>query len=88
MADAIDGDWCSLDGRHFEIVGPSIITPAGTKTTGDYSRHAFAYQTPESDPGSGATIAMILVNERTLRLQSDKPAGAEPEIWTRCEFVS
>jgi hypothetical protein len=41
-ADAIDGDWCFADGRHFSIRGPRITTPAGRETQGDYSRHAFS----------------------------------------------
>ena len=28
-ADAIDGNWCSPDGRHFFIQGPSIVTEDG-----------------------------------------------------------
>ena len=53
-ADVIDGNWCGPDGRVFTITGPRIVTPAGTATTGDYSRHSFAYVVPASDPGAGA----------------------------------
>lgn len=88
LADAIDGDWCSQDGRHFKIEGPAITTPAGTAATGDYSRHAFRYQAPPSDPDAGSNIAMVLINEQSLRLQTDKTTDAEPELWTRCEFIS
>ncbi len=35
-ADVIDGDWCFPDGRRFSIRGPEILTPAGTRTTGNY----------------------------------------------------
>jgi hypothetical protein len=34
-ADAIDGDWCSADGRSLSITGPTIRTPGGATITGD-----------------------------------------------------
>jgi hypothetical protein len=84
-ADAIDGDWCSADGRHFSIRGPDIVTPAGTPTHGDYDRHAFAYVVPDSEAGAGAAIAMVLVNEDTVHLKA-QPEG-QLEVWTRCEIT-
>jgi hypothetical protein len=54
LADAIDGDWCSTgDAGQFRIAGASITTPAGTQTTGNYTRHAFSYVVPVGDPGAG-----------------------------------
>ena len=88
LADAIDGNWCALDGRHFEIIGPTITTSAGLTTTGDYSRHAFSYKVPDGLPGAGASIAMALINDDALRLKTDRPPGADEEIWKRCEFTS
>src|SRR6516164_6516342 len=66
LADVIDGDWCFPDGRRFEIRGPDIVTPAGIRTTGDYSRHHFAYVVPKGDPDAGKTIDMRLMNETTV----------------------
>ena len=48
-ADAIDGNWCAADGRTFSIEGPKILTPGGTATTGDYTRHSFAYVVPSGE---------------------------------------
>jgi hypothetical protein len=48
-ADAIDGNWCNGDGRHFSINGATIVTTEGTKTDGNYSRHAFSYTIPSPD---------------------------------------
>jgi len=86
LADAIDGDWCSTtDVAHFSIAGPIIVTPAGTQTTGDYSRHAFSYVVPSGDPGAGETIKMRLLNEEEVLVA----AGAtEPKLWRRCEVIS
>ena len=85
-ADAIDGDWCSpTDAKHFRIDGPNITTPAGTRTTGDYSRHAFFYVVPEGDPGAGQAILMLLLNEEEVQLAVD---GGEPKIWRRCDLTS
>ena len=43
LADAIDGDWCHVDGRRLSIAGPDIVTPGGMRTKGDYDRHHFNY---------------------------------------------
>jgi hypothetical protein len=82
-ADVIDGDWCQPDGRRFSIHGPAIVTPSGTATSGNYSRHFFTYVVPAGDPGAGITIFMRLLNENTvdLRRGADQDPG---EIWHRC----
>lgn len=84
LADAIDGDWCSpTGGKQFSIAGANITTPVGTKTTGNYSRHAFSYTVPVGDPGAGEEVDMLLLNEEEVRLSVD---GTAPEIWHRCDL--
>jgi len=87
-ADAIDGNWCSADGKHMSIEGPAIVTPAGTATHGNYSRHYFTYQVPTSDPGAGQTVYMALLNENTVRLTTAADAQQAQqtpvEVWHRC----
>jgi hypothetical protein len=83
LADAIDGDWCQSDGRHFSIRGPDIVTPAGVRMQGDYARHFFTYKPPASERGAGGTILMRLVNENTVHLSYGEGA-ASPEVWLRC----
>mgnify|MGYP003348677701 CR=1 FL=1 len=51
-ADAIDGDWCSDDGKRLTINGPDIVTPAGQQLKGDYDRHHFSYV----EPGGSAPV--------------------------------
>jgi len=82
-ADAIDGHWCISGGRHMFIEGPQIVTPRGARTTGDYERHAFAYKVPESEPGAGSTVSMMLLDEERVQVRTEKP-GATTEIWHRC----
>jgi len=82
FADAIDGDWCAPDGRHFSIRGPAITTPAGTETAGNYARHSFTYVVPDGEESAGASVAMLLLNENTVQLQA---AAGPPEIWLRCK---
>ena len=82
LADAIDGDWCATDGRHFSIKGPAITTPAGTETAGNYARHSFTYVVPSGEDSAGASVAMLLLNENTVKLQI---ASGAPEIWLRCK---
>ena len=81
LADAIDGAWCR-EGLRLMISGPAIITAGGTKTQGNYSRHAFSYVAPVSDPGAGGTISMLLLNEDTMQLRASPEAS--PETWLRC----
>ena len=80
-ADAIDGHWCHQDGRRFEIQGPMIVTPAKTRTQGQYDRHYFSYVIPANDPGAGMTVAMVLMGEMTVRVKAGDTAE---EIWNRC----
>ena len=80
-ADAIDGDWCHGDGRRLTINGPDITTPAGAQLKGDYDRHHFSYVVPSSEPGAGATVAMVLLSELQMRL---KPPTGEEQTWRRC----
>src|SRR5262245_59125838 len=83
-ADAIDGNWCSSDGKVMTIEGPQIVTPGGTAATGSYSRHAFAYVVPANEQGGGTEVRLILLNEETVR----RVAGPGPEIWRRCDVTS
>ncbi len=80
-ADAIDGDWCAVDGRTMSIRGPAITTPGGNAIEGNYSRHHFTYVVPDSEPSAGQTVAMILLNENEVNVQENGTA----EIWVRCK---
>ena len=85
FADAIDGDWCyKPDGRRFSIRGPDIVTPGGARIQGDYSRHAFSYAVPASEPGAGKTVFMTLLDENTVHLRLGEAFAANPETWIRC----
>jgi len=87
-ADAIDGNWCSAEGKRISIEGPAIVTPAGTATHGNYSRHYFTYEVPPSDPGAGQTVYMALLNENTVHLtvasDAQKAQQTAVEVWHRC----
>jgi hypothetical protein len=87
-ADVIDGNWCSGDGRHFSISGPSLVTPEGAKTQGNYSRHAFSYTIPPQDPSAGGQVFMTLLNETTVKLRIGADPAAPTQIWKRCDVVS
>jgi hypothetical protein len=88
MADVIDGNWCYPDGRRFSIRGPSIVTPAGMSTKGDWSRHSSTYQVPPAESDGGQTIYMLLQDEDTVVLAvGAQPVVADPakiQIWHRC----
>ena len=82
LADAIDGAWCHAGSQRLSISGPDIVTAAGSRAKGDYSRHAFAYIAPSGEPGAGTAISMRLINEDTMQLRRG-PESA-PETWLRC----
>jgi hypothetical protein len=82
-ADAIDGDWCRGDGKRMSIHGPAIVTPGGSKTQGDYSRHAFAYVIPPGEAGAGNNVAITLLGEHLAHAREGE-AGAVQE-WRRCQ---
>jgi hypothetical protein len=86
LADAIDGDWCFRDGKHFEIRGPQITTPGGTRMSGQYDRHHFSYVVPGNEANAGQTVQMTLVNEQTvhLRVAAAGSSDAPPQVWQRC----
>jgi len=88
-ADAIDGNWCAMDGRRLSIAGPEVVTPAGTRLIGHYARHSFWYQIPENEKGTGAVVAMFLIDDDTLHLnqRAGLPGGGETptEVWHRCQ---
>jgi hypothetical protein len=80
-ADAIDGDWCANDGRRFSIRGPDITTPGGNAVRGNYRRHSFSYVAPQGEASPGAAIAMLLLNENQVAVQT----GNATEVWLRCK---
>jgi hypothetical protein len=87
-ADAIDGNWCNSDGRHFSIRGATIITTEGTKVEGNYNRHAFSYTIPSPDSSAGAQVFMLLINESTVHLRIGADSTATTQIWRRCDVTS
>jgi hypothetical protein len=84
FADAIDGDWCSDDGRHMTITGSSIVTPGGTRMQGAYTRHSFAYTVPANEPDAGQEVTMRLLSEMAVQVRSG-PADRPSLIWHRCQ---
>lgn len=87
IADQIDGEWCSEDGKHLTINGPKIRIPSGKLIIGDYDRHGFIYTGPEGDPEAGQKIRMVQQNHEHMKLyRSTAPKSAED--WRRCQVVS
>jgi hypothetical protein len=86
LADSIDGNWCNMAGnKHMQIEGRRIVTPGGHAMDGRYGRHSFAYVIPESEPGAGSEVSMLLVNENTIQATT---GAAAQETWHRCEQTS
>lgn len=87
IADKIDGDWRFPDnGRNLHIQGDdlvTLVTPNGTGTKGDDTRHIFRYVVPSDDPGAGDKINLRQLSDQTMVLV--RPDGEE-EIWQRCDL--
>jgi hypothetical protein len=89
LADAIDGDWCSISGSHLRIEGPRIELAPGQVLEGTYNRHAFSYVAPANDPEAGAEIQFVLRSEAEMRRVRQPDAMPEHEdIWRRCSATS
>jgi hypothetical protein len=89
FADAIDGDWCSVNGGHLRIEGPQIELAPGQVLEGTYQRHAFSYIAPANDPEAGAEIQFVLRSEEEMRRVRQPNAMPEHEdIWRRCLATS
>lgn len=89
VADAIDGEWCSKEGKDLEIHGPDIRTPAGINTQGRYTRHSFAYEPPEGDPEKGLVIVMRIFSDDDMELaRITNGEMGPPELWHRCNVTS
>ena len=91
-ADAIDGNWCFKGGKTMSIDGPRIVTPGGAQMTGDYDRHGFAYTVPETEPGAGSKVTMILIDDDTLHLTTESGGGGAAkgpmQVWRRCDLTT
>lgn len=91
FADQIDGTWCSLSGKSMTINGSEVTTPAGNTLTGQYTRHAFAYEIPEGEPEAGGRVWANQLNDHNISVTVTKTAERKDgvtENWTRCETVS
>lgn len=84
-ADAVDGNWCAMDGRSMMIDGPSVTIPSGAHVRGEYSRHIFRYVGPADGPESGHDIRMFLNGDDILRVRRFIDGVEQPEeVWRRC----
>jgi hypothetical protein len=82
-ADAIDGDWCKADGKRMKIRGPEIVTPGGSQTRGDYTRHSFSYVVPAGEAGAGENVSIILLSEYLAHARQGGDT-APVQVWNRC----
>jgi hypothetical protein len=83
LADAIDGDWCRADGKRMTIRGPSIITPGGRETNGNYTRHFFSYVIPSGEFGAGTPVSIQLLSEYVAHARQG--ADGVVQEWRRCQ---
>lgn len=83
-ADAIDGAWCSPEGRKLFIEGRTLTLWNGRIIEGEYGRHSFRFIAPDGDPDAGTGLLLTLYGETEMHFS--RPTGTD--IWKRCELVS
>ena len=88
-ADQIDGNWClKKPSKRLSIEGPNIITPRGSRTTGENTHHGFTYQVPSNEPGAGSFVVMeqLSDDEIHVRTGADRKSAeaAKPQSWGIC----
>jgi hypothetical protein len=82
-ADAIDGDWCTSNGKRMSIRGSAIVTPGGQQISGNYTRHFFSYVIPTGEIGAGTRVEIQLLSEYLAHARQ----GSDPSVqeWRRCQ---
>lgn len=89
LADRIDGDWCTANGKHLKIDGPRIQIPSGLVIEGNYDRHNFDYVGPAGDPEEGQAIHMSQQSEESMLLwRKTGDVQGPAEEWRRCSVTS
>ncbi|SFI05628.1 hypothetical protein SAMN05216304_101635 [Bosea sp. OK403] len=80
-ADAIDGAWCSENGRRFTIEGSAVTTTKGLRLSGNYTRHTFNFTLPPEEADAGSPVDMVLQGETQVRVTIGSAAA---QTWRRC----
>ncbi len=91
LADRIDGNWCSAEGKSISVDGPRVTTARGTPVDANYNRHHVDYIIPTGEPDEGNHFQADQLNDDQIRVVIVRlPGGdAKPaEIWTPCKPVS
>ncbi len=86
-AGALDGTWCSPDGRRITVAGTSVLTPGGQRTSGIYNREAFHFLVPPNEWDAGKSIWMELKSPDSVRVSTlaENQQGPPPhDRWQRC----
>jgi len=88
-ADQIDGAWClKKPAKRLTIDGNKIITPRGSRSTGENTHHGFTYQVPSNEPGAGSVVVMdqLSDDEIHVRTGADRKSAqaAKPQSWGIC----
>ena len=91
LADQIDGNWCSPDGKSVSIDGPRVTTIGGASVTANYNRHHIDYVIPAGEPNEGASFQADQLNHNEIRVVIVGPSSGqigEIEIWRPCKPIS
>ncbi len=90
LADSVNGEWCSSDGREIEILFEEVKLSDGTEAHGEYDRHHYVFRIPTNGEQGGATVDLVLADRDIAYVRYYSEAGlelsSEPEKWTRCEL--
>lgn len=91
LADRIDGNWCSPEGRSISVDGPNVVTPGGRTITANYNRHHVDFEIPKGEPDSGNRFSADQLNDEEISVSIIRAgdAGADKAvIWRQCKPIS
>ena len=88
---ALDGQWCSGDGRTISVNGAAVVAANGLTATAVYSEKALSFTEPRADGREGPQIWMEPKGPDHVRVSTVSALQKEPpphDLWARCRSTS
>ena len=88
---AVDGKWCSDDGRTISVNGLTVVAANGLPAVGAYTEKAFYFAEPRADGRAGPEIWMEPKGPDAVRVSVVSEVQKEPpphDLWSRCGVTS
>ena len=77
MADTVNGEWCSLDGRRLEISYENVRLNEEYDMKGDYDRHHYVFRIPPLNQDEETTFDIVLARQDVVIVRYLSDSGLE-----------